>query len=137
MKVVRAVVWIGIGMLLATVLFYGVNSVRAQGTGGMQGWGYMGNGMGMMHRQMNGDMAAMHAQMHDGEAMPTECAAMMNDPEIHEQMMQTMHGGTPMTLEEAQTWMQTWMDEAGIPEEVQQQCLDHMATHHSMMVTEL
>ncbi len=138
MKVVRPFIWIGVGMVLAAVLIYGVNSVTAQGIGGLQGWGHMGmgNGMGMMHGQMNGDMTAMHARMHNSEAMPTECATMMNDPEIHEQMMQRMHSGTPVTLEEAQTLMQTWMDEADIPEDVQQQCLDHMATHHSMMSTE-
>jgi hypothetical protein len=138
MKVIRSVALIGLGMVMAAALFYSVNAVRAQGPGGMMdGWGLMsgnmtamhaqmGGDMAAMHEQMGGDMAAMHAQMHDGEAMPTECAAMMEDPAMREHMDAMMAGGAHMTPEEARAWM----EDAGIPADVQAQCLDHMAEHH-------
>jgi hypothetical protein len=165
MKILRTVALIGLGMVLATALFYGVNAVRAQGPDGMMGtWGGMGMGRNMqamhgqmsadmssmhdrmsqgdmaamhdqmsqgdmaaMHDQMSqGDMGAMHAQMHDGEAMPTECLAMMDDPAMQQHMTDMMAGGEPMTPEEAQAWM----EDAGIPADVQARCLAHMAEHH-------
>ena len=138
MKLLRSVALIGLGMVLAAALFYGVSAVRAQGPGGMMaGWGWrgadmatmhaqMGGDMGAMHGQMGGDMAVMHAQMHDGEAMPADCAAMMEDPAMREHMDAMMADGAPMTPDEARAWM----EDAGIPADVQAQCLDHMAEHH-------
>ena len=80
------------------------------------------------HQMMadHGDMAKMHAQMHDGEAMPAECEAMMNDPAMMEQMMTMMHSDEPFSLAKHQEWM----NEQNIPADVQAQCLAHMAEHH-------
>lgn len=129
MKVVSAAVFIGIGMVLATLLFYGVNVMRMQGPNGMMGQsGHMGMGgnLAALHTQMGGDMATMHTQLHNGEAMPPECAAMMDDPALLTQMTQMMNGGTPMTPEE----VRAWMNEASIPADQQEQCLAHMTEHH-------
>ena len=110
MKVLRTIALIGLGMVLATVLLYGVNAVRAQGPGGMMG----------------SDRSAMHAQMHHGATMPADCTAMMADSAMHTHMAAMMAGGAPMTPDEARTWM----EDAGIPADVQGQCLDPMTAHH-------
>ena len=94
-------------------------------------------GMTAGDHQMNlfdhGDMASMHARMHDGEAIPAECEAMMNDPAMIEQMMEMMprqselwRSDEPFSLAEHQEWM----NEQNIPADVQAQCLAHMAEHH-------
>jgi hypothetical protein len=116
MKALRTVGLIGLGVLLTTIIFFGVGTVLAQGRPG----GMMGGGM------MGGTMAEMHAQMHNGEAMPAACTAMMADPEMMQHMMAMMHGETPMSVEACQQWM----TEQGISAEDQAECLAHMAEHH-------
>ncbi len=81
----------------------------------------------------HGDMASMHARMHDGEAIPAECEAMMDDPAMIEQMMEMMprqselwRSDEPFSLAKHQEWM----NEQNIPADVQAQCLAHMAEHH-------
>lgn len=123
MNVLRTVGLIGLGMLLAVGLLVGAGAVLAQGpVGGFTG--PMGGFAGMMGNA--GSMAGIHAQMHNGEAMPAECTAMMNNPAMMGHMMAMMHGGEPMSLAECQQWM----TENGVPADVQAQCLANMAQYH-------
>jgi hypothetical protein len=126
MKTLRTIALIGLGMALGVVLLLGAGSVWAQGPQGREPGTMHGQGMMRGHR----DMAAMHAQMHVGEAMPEGCQQMMNGPAMMGPMMQMMHRGRMMSLEEAQRWM----EERDVPADVQAQGLAHMAEHHSQSV---
>jgi hypothetical protein len=113
MKALRTVGLIGLGVLLTTIIFFGVGTVLAQGRpgGGMMGGGMMGGNMAEMHAQMHnggtmtdtmgtmmgGSMLSMHAQMHNGGTM----SGMMGDhemmgPAAMAEMHAQMHNGEAM-----------------------------------------
>lgn len=97
----------------------------SQSRGGHHGGGRIGHGPGMMGGWMADGWHARHMTGFGWghmAGMSDACAALIDDPELRDHMREMMFSGDIPSVEECEEWM----DELGIPPELQEECLEHM-----------
>ena len=136
-----AVLVAGSGVAAAAAAGQGLNfgAIVDQAPADHHGGG-MGHGHGMMAGMAPGGGHGMGIAGMDWQGFGAMSGAMsgvcdevmdafMDQPDFHEHMMQMMFSGEVPSVEECEAWM----DEAGVPEDLQEECLEHMTEMSSYM----